>query len=98
MTTTQNSASSNRTSESSINIRDVLRESASYERKLHHEFQLFKKLLNKLHEALSDAWWCSDLAHIGQFAKLCLDAEVQTGVSLDFAISCREKKSDPSER
>ena len=52
----------------------------------------------KLHEALSNAWCCGDLAHAGHFAKICLDAEVQAGVHLDLAISCHEKESDNNER
>lgn len=52
----------------------------------------------KLHEALSNAWCCGDLAHAGHFAKICLDAEVQAGVHLDLAISCHEKESGNNER
>ena len=52
----------------------------------------------KLHEALSNAWCCSDLAHMRHFAKLCLDAEVQAGVRLKLAISCQGKESDKNER
>ncbi|KAE8845897.1 hypothetical protein PTNB73_01878 [Pyrenophora teres f. teres] len=53
-------------------------------------FQSIQSASQKLHEALSDAWCCDDLAHRGHCAKLCLDAEAQTEVHLDLAISCHE--------
>lgn len=44
----------------------------------------------KLHEALCEAWCCDDAAHRSHYAKLCLDAKVQSEVQLDLAISCHE--------
>ncbi|CAI6332941.1 unnamed protein product [Periconia digitata] len=40
-----------------------------------------------LHQALSGAWCCTDLAHDGHCAKLYVEAEVETEVRLDLAIS-----------
>ncbi|KAF2998007.1 hypothetical protein E8E13_007355 [Curvularia kusanoi] len=44
----------------------------------------------KLHEALCEAWCCDDAAHRSHYAKLCLEAHVQSEVQLDLAISCHE--------
>ncbi|KAF2131118.1 hypothetical protein P153DRAFT_355895 [Dothidotthia symphoricarpi CBS 119687] len=51
-------------------------------------FQSIQNSSLKLHEALCSAWCCDDSAHRGHYAKLCLEAEVQTEVRLDLAISC----------
>src|SRR5690242_2389754 len=48
----------------------------------------------KLHEALCSAWCCDDPDHRGHHAKLCIDAQAQTEVRLDLAISCHEPCSE----
>lgn len=53
-------------------------------------FRSIQNVSQKLHEALCSAWCCDDAEHRGHYAKLCLDAEVQTEVRLDLAISCHE--------
>ncbi|KAF1828669.1 hypothetical protein BDW02DRAFT_511784, partial [Decorospora gaudefroyi] len=57
-------------------------------------FQSIQNASQKLHEALCGAWCCDDPAHRRHYAKLCLDAEVQTEVRLDLAISCHEPGTD----
>lgn len=52
----------------------------------------------KLHEALCETWCCGDPAHRSHYAKLCLDAQVQSEVQLDVAISCQEPDLNLSER
>ena len=52
----------------------------------------------ELHEALCEAWCCDDAARRSHYAKLCLDAEVQSEVQLDLAISCHEPEADLPER
>ena len=52
----------------------------------------------KLHEALCEAWCCDDAAHRSHYAKLCLDAEVQSEVQLDLAISCHGPEAGSPER
>jgi hypothetical protein len=59
-------------------------------RALPGRFHSIQNASQKLHEALCKAWCCDDLAHRGHYAKLCLDADVQTEVRLDLAISCHE--------
>ncbi|KAF2036133.1 hypothetical protein EK21DRAFT_52993 [Setomelanomma holmii] len=53
-------------------------------------FHSIQSASQKLHEALCSAWCCNDAEHRGHYAKLCLDAEVQSEVRLDLAISCQE--------
>jgi len=50
-------------------------------------YELIQKSSQKLHEALADAWKCQDSAHFGHYAKLCVDAEVGSGVQLKMAVS-----------
>ncbi|KAH4115333.1 hypothetical protein HBH47_181800 [Parastagonospora nodorum] len=57
-------------------------------------FQSIQSASQKLHEALCSAWCCDDAKHRGHFAKLCLDAEADTEVRLDIAISCHDTFSD----
>jgi len=57
---------------------------------LPERFRSVQNVSQKLHEALCSAWCCDDARHRGHYAKLCLDAEVQTEVRLDLAISCHE--------
>jgi hypothetical protein len=52
----------------------------------------------KLYEALCEAWCCDDAAHRSHYAKLCLDAKVQSEVQLDLAISCHELDVNPPGR
>jgi hypothetical protein len=52
----------------------------------------------KLHEALCEAWCCDGAAHRSHYAKLCLDARVQSEVQLDLAISCQESDVNSPER
>lgn len=45
-----------------------------------------------LHDALADAWSCTDISHTSHQAKLSLDAKYDNGsVGLDMAISCRRR-------
>ncbi|PVI03074.1 hypothetical protein DM02DRAFT_717011 [Periconia macrospinosa] len=44
-----------------------------------------------LHEALSSAWCCGDLTHNGHYAKLYVEAEVESEVRLDLAISYNQE-------
>ncbi|KAF1851953.1 uncharacterized protein K460DRAFT_373841 [Cucurbitaria berberidis CBS 394.84] len=60
-------------------------------------FHSIQNASQKLHEALCSAWCCDDLAHRGHYAKLCLDAEFQTEVRLDLAISCQETSNHGDE-
>lgn len=52
----------------------------------------------KLHEALCGAWCCDDAAHVGHYAKLCIDVEVRAEVRLDLAISCHEPSTKERDR
>jgi hypothetical protein len=63
-------------------------------RALPSRFRSIQNASQKLHEALCDAWCCDDPGHRGHYAKICLDADVQTEVRLDLAISCHENGND----
>jgi hypothetical protein len=50
-----------------------------------------QRAAQKFHEALADAWCCTDLGHTEHYAKLFVDAEVGSGVNLNLAISYRQR-------
>ncbi|KAF2176640.1 hypothetical protein K469DRAFT_606524 [Zopfia rhizophila CBS 207.26] len=71
----------------------------SYPRKCPHtRYNLIQKTSQKLHEALTDAWKCQDAAHFGHYAKLCVDAEVGSGVQLKMAVSYQRRVAQNATR
>ena len=61
-------------------------------------YNTIKIAARELHETLCEVWCCDDAARRSHYAKLCLDAEVQSEVQLDLAISCHEPEADLPER
>lgn len=57
-------------------------------------FNSIQNASQKLHEALCNAWCCDDTAHRGHFAKLCLNAVVESEGQFDMAISCYDNNTD----
>ena len=62
-----------------------------------HHIQSIRSASHKLHDALCSSWCCDESAHRGHHAKLCLDAEIQSEVCLNIAISCHEISRDASD-
>jgi hypothetical protein len=79
---------------------NALREDTSTRRRtlVPNHYNTIHIAARRLHEALCEAWCCDDAAHRSHYAKLCLDARVQSEVQLDLAISCHEPDANSPER
>jgi hypothetical protein len=50
-------------------------------------YSLIQRASQTLHQALSAAWNCQHSEHVTHCAKLCIEAQVQSMVKLDMALS-----------